>query len=333
MVTSQNLDSRAAEPRKRARSAEALRQLRRALGERRDGGLQAAYGDARWRTLWLRLVFALLELALPITQVVAFAGEVNQRIRQQGLAKASTESANRLGLECEFVFSEAAQRALTTLPVIVYGNHPTIMTPFLLAAAAGRDDMRFFIVDYALRLIPSLGEYVLPLRTPPVRILVEWRRGGIKRVISRRLARLFMEHEDRATARQANCRSLAEGVRHLEEGGCIVIFPGGGGHHVGKWYPGIARLVENVRGHPEAPDVFLLPMHEDGGSEAQIYEGLRHLNRGTSSKHRTGFSARVRFAEPRRLQDFVPPETSCDQIIRKLEADYAATFPRLRTVP
>jgi len=279
----------------------------------------------------LRVALALLERMLPITQIMEFAGEMTRRMRQQGLVAACTVSAARLGLECEFDLSDYAQKVLGAESVIVYGNHPTILTPFLVASAAGRDDMRFFIVDYVIRLIPSFGKYALPLRVPAVRARVEWRRGGIKRVISRRLARVFVSREARVDARQANQRALSDGVRHLEQGGCVVIFPGGGGREVERWYPGIGRLVEEVRGHRQAHDVFLLPMHEDTRSEAHVYGAFRRLARGTSSRAGHRLHVRVRFAEPKRLQEFIPPDASCDEIIRKLQADYEATYPRRQT--
>ncbi len=290
-----------------------------------------AYADARWRTRGFRLALALVDHVLPITQIIAFAGEVNWRVREQGLAEACTASACRLGLDCEFVMSEAARKVLSTSPVIVYGNHPTVLTPLLVSAAACRNDVRLFMVDHVRRLIPSLGKYMLPLEVPAERDGVEWHRGGLVRLVSRRVARVVMKGGDRAEAKQANRQALADGVRHLEQGGCIVIFPGGGGRDERSWYPGIGQVAGGIRANPEAPDVFLLPLHEDSRSETFFYRGLRRLGGGSTAVSRPALvRVRVRFAEPRRLQELVSPEASCDEITRKLQADYEATFPRAR---
>ncbi len=324
-------DARAPQPERRIRSREALRCVRDAFAECGDGDLQAAYADARWRTRGLRLGLALVDRVLPITLLIEFSGEVNQRVREQGLAEACAASTHRLGLDCEYVMSEATRKVLETSPVFVYGNHPTVLTPFLVVAAARRNDVRLFMVDYVRRLVPSVGEYLLPLELSAERDRVEWHRGGIVRVVSRRLARVVMKGQDRAEAKRVNQQALADGVRYLEQGGCVAIFPGGGGRDERRWYPGIGQVARDLRLNSEAPDIFLLPVHEEVQSESHVYRGLRRLSGRAPVVSGNLVPVRVRFAEPRRLRELVPSDADRDEITRRLQADYEAAFPRART--
>jgi hypothetical protein len=317
---------RAPRPRGHISSRQAIRRVRDAFAERKDGGLQAAYADARSRTRGLRVVLALADRVLPITKIIQFAGEVSQGIREDGLANACAAGVRRLGLDCEFVMSEATRQVLATSPVIMYGNHPTVLTPFLVAAAVRRADVRLFMHGYACRLIPSLGEYVLPLNPPVERDWVEWRRGGLARVVARRLARVAERSRNRGEAKRANRQALAAGVRHVEQGGCVVIFPGGGGRRELAWYPGIGHVAREVRRTPDASDVFLLPVHEEAVSEAQVRRGLRRLG---ASERLVGASSqvRMRFSEPRRLSELVDAAESPETIALCLQRDYEKNFP------
>lgn len=312
----------------RVSSREAIRRVRAALVACQDGELQAAYADARWRTRGFRMALALADRVVPITEMIGFAGELSRRIGEDGLAEACAASARRLGLDCEFAMSETTRQVLSTSPVIVYGNHPTVLTPFLVAAAVDRTDVRLFMQDYVCRLVPRLEEYVLPLEPPIERDWVEWRRGGLVRVVARRLARVVERSHDREEARQSNRRALEMGVRFVEQGGCIVIFPGGGGRREPSWYPGIGHMAKELRGGACASDVFLVPAFEDAVSEAHVHRGFRRLR---VSERVTGAPSRVRVqvAEPRRLSELVDAAESPATIASCLRRDYEREFPPL----
>jgi hypothetical protein len=122
-------------PRWRVSSRQAVRRVRRAYAEGEEGGLQAAYADVRWRTRGMRPLLALADRMYPITELIELAGEMDRRIREDGLSDACAAGVERLGLDCDVVMSEATREVLATAPVIVYGNHPTLLTPFLIGPA------------------------------------------------------------------------------------------------------------------------------------------------------------------------------------------------------
>lgn len=298
-------------------SRRAFGRVREAFAGCRDGEFAAAYADARWRTVGLRAALSLVDRVLPMTPMVQFVDEVSRLIRERGLAEGCAAGVRRLGLDCEFVLSKDAASALRASPVLVYGNHPTVLTPFLLAAAARREDVRLLMLAYVRCLIPSIGPYLLPLQPRSDRDWVEYRRGGLSRVVARRLARAVFKSREGEAAKLANLQSLREGARHVARGGCTAIFPGGGGRDEATWYPGVGQIARELRASSGAREVFLLPAFEEARSEAHVYAGLRRLG-----AEREPERVRVRFGEPRRLVDLVDAGDDAWAVTARLQADF-----------
>ena len=315
----------------RVSSRQAFRRVRCAYAEGKEGGLQEAYADVRWRTRAIRPLLALADRLYPVTELIEFAGEIGQRIRDDGLSMACAAGAERLGLDCEFVMSDQTREILATSPVIVYGNHPTMLTPFLVGAAVKRSDVRFFMMSYVGRLIPGLGKYMLPLEHSSQHSWREWRRGGNRRVVAHWLTQILEKGRGPVDAKPSNRQTLGRGARHVRCGGCVVIFPSGGGRKDRNWYSGIGQVARQLVGDREAPDVFLVPMREENSSNDHVYCGLRGLKESTVSEKGRLPRIRIRFAEARRLRDLVNPDASAWQIASVLQADYEAMFPRKRT--
>jgi hypothetical protein len=316
---------------RRLSSRQAVRRVRRAYTAARTGGLQVAYADVRWRTRAIRPLLALADRLYPMTEAVHFAGEMDQRIRDDGLAAACSSGVERLGLDCEFVMSDATRSVLASRPVIVYGNHPTLLTPFLIGAAVRRPDLRFFMMSYVGRLIPELRQYMLPLEISSTRSWREWRRGGNRRVVAHWLTQVLEKGRGPVDAKPSNRQTLGRGAQHVCGGGCVVIFPSGGGRRDRAWYPGIGQLALQLAGNPEAPDVFLVSMREEGSSNEHVYRGLRSLKQSESCDKPELPRIRIRFDEARPLRDCVDPDATAHQIASALQADYEATFPQKRT--
>jgi hypothetical protein len=312
----------------RISSRQALRRVRRAYAAGEEGALQAAYEDVRWRTRLFRAVLAMIERIYPMSGFVHFAGEVDRGIRADGLALTCRGAIDRLGLQCRFRISNSARDVLVHRPVIIYGNHPTLFTPFLIAAAVDRADLRFFMLSYVGRLVPSLRRYMLPLEASRPRRWMEWRRGGTRRMIAHWITETLEKDRVREAPKMSNRKRLEQGIEHLRQGGCVVIFPSGGGRGNPAWYPGIGVLAKALSERPEASDVFLLPMHEGESSNRHVYMSFRRLRDGTPSQHGEGLSPMtLRFAEPIRLGDLVRPDETPSQTAARLHAHYDSLFP------
>jgi hypothetical protein len=314
----------------RVSSRQAVRRVQQAYAEAEHGGLQAAYADVRWRTRVLRSCLALADRLYPVTEAIHFAGEMDERIRKDGLPEACRGGAERLRLDCEYVMSDATREILTSSRVIIYGNHPTLLTPFLVGAAARRADLRYFMMSYVGQLIPSLRQYMLPLELSSPSGWREWRRGGNRRMVAHWLTQVLEKGRKPVDPKPANRQSLGRGAQHVHDGGCVVIFPSGGGRKDRAWYPGIGQLAQQLARDPAAPDVYLVPMREEGSSNDHVYRSLRGLGDGAPAAGPRLSPIRVRFAEPRRLKDFVSPDASRGEITRRLQADYEEGFPPSR---
>jgi len=314
----------------RLSSRQAVRRVRRAYARGETGGLQVAYADVRWRTRAIRPLLALADRVYPMTEAVHFAGEMDRRIRGDGLHDACLAGVERLGLDCDFVMTDETREILTTGSVVVYGNHPTLLTPFLIGAAVERTDVRFFMMSYVGNLIPGLKEYMLPLEHSSSRSWCEWRRGGNRRVVAHWLTQILEKGREPVDAKPSNRQVLGRGAQHVRDGGCVVIFPSGGGRKDRSWYPGIGHVARQLAADPEAPDVFLVPMCEEGSSNDHVYRSFRGLEESGAGD--VGLPPiRVRCAKPRRLRELVDREASPHEIARALQADYEMTFPRKRT--
>jgi hypothetical protein len=109
------------------------------------------------------------------------------------------------------------------------------------------------------------------------------------------------------------------------EGGCAVIFPGGGGRDEHAWYPGIGQVALDVLTRGKTLNVFLLPIHEEAESEAHVYTALRR--RGAERSRAMRIPVRIRYAEPRPLSDVIQRPASREEVTERLQRDYEATFP------
>ncbi len=308
-------------------SRRALRRVRKAYVRGGEGALEMAFADVRWRTRGFRALLAAIERFYPMSGIVRFAGEVDRGIRGWGLSTGCRVAADRLGLPYEFEVPEATREVLARSPAIVYGNHPTLFTPFLLGAAIDRPDLRFFMLSYVGRLIPALRAYMLPLESSAPRRLTEWRRGGTRRMIAYWLTSLLERGRTHEEPKSVNQRRLMQGVEHVRKGGCVVIFPNGGGQRDTHWYPGIGVVIAALA-RDGGDRVALVPMREEGSTNHHVYASFRHAGRPHPSGSLPDLSPiRIRFGQPARLGELASPESTPEEIIARLHAHYETVFP------
>lgn len=308
-------------------SRRALRRVRKAYVRGGEGALEMAFADVRWRTRGFRALLAAVERFYPMSGIVRFAGEVDRGIRGWGLSTGCRAAAERLGLPYEFEMPEATREVLARSPAIVYGNHPTLFTPFLLGAAIDRPDLRFFMLSYVGRLIPALRTYMLPLESSAPRRLTEWRRGGTRRMIAYWLTGLLERGRTREEPKSANQRRLMQGVDHVRGGGCVVIFPNGGGRRDTPWYPGIG-VVAAALARGGGDRVALVPMREEGSTNHHVYASFRYAGRPHSPAEKPDLTPiRIRFGKPVPLSELAGPESTPAEIVARLRAHYGTVFP------
>ncbi|MCX6093399.1 MAG: hypothetical protein NTY63_01045 [Candidatus Bipolaricaulota bacterium] len=296
------------------------RSLSRLRSAYRHGGLPAVREEHlrnAERSAAYRRASSAIERLCPMAALLHLGSELERALCRESLPDAALSLLSRLPDWWEIPMLESARGPLQRSPLLVFGNHPSMLTPFLLAAALERDDLRILAHRYVTTLVPSMTPYVLPLE--PTHLVSARRRGlaspahALSVSALRRLDGLVDEEE----ARRVNRAALDEGVRHVLAGGALAIFPNGGREN-GRWYPGLGRLVDSLR----ASDALLVPVREAGSSNRRVYRLLR------GRRHRAPLREPIRFyvGEPIPMRRLVlPSDAGAGEIVAMLQSVYERT--------
>ena len=222
-----------------------------------------------YRTLW-----KLVDLASPVSALLSLAESFNRRIGEVGLSAAANEMIDTLGFRWEKHLPETEMEILATAPLLIYGNHPSMLTPFLIAAALNRSDLRIIALSYVAKLIPSLEAYLFPLHASQRRTLQGRSRSGGAHALSLSLIYRLDGQLNPEVARDRNRVSLNRATEHILGGGATVIFPGGGGKETRGWFPGIGNIVANLAQTPEADTIYLVAVRVSASSNSRVYSML-----------------------------------------------------------
>jgi hypothetical protein len=303
----------------------ALAGLRSAYTEGGTDDLLAAYDGAPEVSSLLRLVFPILERVYPVRAFLQLSSKLDRLIAEHGLHVACQRLLESLSLPWECELSTACRDVARSAPVIFYGNHPSMVTPFLVAASVDRPDLRYFSTSYVCRLVPSFGDISYRMELPLTRSWTEWRRGGFNRVLAYRLVSLLHAVPDADEAKRINRRGLQDGAEHVRRGGCVMICPGGGGKRDRHWYPGIGILVKALANCPASKPVYMIPVRETNCTNKRVYA---HLLRGPIARAKCSVLYRrpihIVFSDPVPLSDVAPSKASVGQVVDRLRAYYEA---------
>ncbi len=262
-----------------------LSRLRRAYQQGGLGAVRDEHARTTERSAAYRHMGSVIEGICPVRDLLRLCVQLDDALAGATLTAAATEILSRLPDRWEIPIAQNARGLLRDRPLLVYGNHPSMLTPFFVAAALERDDLRILAHRYVTTLVPRMTDYVLPLEPT---YLVSSRRGGIANP-AHALSLSALRRLDRTTdldeARRANHAALEEGVRHVLAGGALAIFPDGG-REGSRWYPGIGRLVAALRDS----ETLLVPVHESGSSNSRIYRALRRRRRTAARRSPIRFS-------------------------------------------
>lgn len=283
------------------------------------GGLRAV-GDehvraAEWSVTYRR-IGSLIEGVCPVRGLLRLCADLDDALAGASLPEAATAVLSRLPDRWETPVADGARDLLRDRPLLVYGNHPSMLTPFLVAAALERDDIKILAHRYVTTLVPGMKDYVLPLE--PTHRVSSRRRGLMNpaHALSLSALRRLDQTAGLDEAREANRAALDAGVRHVLAGGALVIFPDGG-REGGRWYPGLGRLAVALQGS----GALLVPVHEGGSSNRRIYSALRRG--GRRLRHDP---IRFSIGEPMPIQRLaLPTDVEPLEVVRLLESLYQHT--------
>lgn len=290
--------------------------------------MRAEYMRARRRPLSAP-VLLLFQALYPMEEFVQIPPELDRRIAEEGLAQASRWLLDTYIRAWRAEVPEAAREALASGPVLVYGDHLSLLTPFLVAAAVDRPDLRIISVEYVHHFLPSYAPYSLPVSTPSAG-LQGWTWADLRGLLESKLLEIVTGWRP-ARARERNRESLRAGALHLRQGGCVLIAPAGGPIRARPWYSGIGYIVAGALGGGTAPSLRLLPYQELHLSPHRVNVCLR---RGPVARFERQVlyrrPATIRFAEPVPAQEVVPEGATPEETTQHLEAHYRKLFPKER---
>jgi len=323
--------SRAVEGRKNARRSfrEAFHELRRAYQREDAGTVLAAFDEARATSLGFRFITGALERFYPVRAFLSVASEVfDPALGALGLHQGCRELLDAASVEWEAALSDEHAETLRTAPVLFCSNHPSLLTPFLVAATIEREDLRFLSTNYVRRLLPNLQPYSFAFEVPLTRSWTEWRRGGLRRVLVYRLLSLLHRVPPPEAAKEVNRRGLEDGIAHLVEGGSVLIAPGGGGKRDRRWFSGIGILVCQALESAGADPIYLVPVLEENCTNQRIYA---HLMRGPIARAKRALMhrrpVRITFGTPKPLGEIIAPGATTQEAVDAARSYYDRQFP------
>ncbi len=283
------------------------------------------YGALAERGLggWLRLFNRLY----PLQSLLDVSYELERRIATEGLARASRWLLDT-GIETwHSELSPQTRRVLAAEPVILYGNHPSLLTPFLVSAHVEREDYRIVAASFLEKFLPSLGRYAISVELP----LNQWGRqllqGGLQRLVVVYWATRLRPLPPRPAARERNRAAIEEATAHVRAGGALLIAPTGWSRSDRRWYPGLGRIVCGLAQKPAQRPVYLVPYREEGTSDRLVRRLLEARARGEPHRRGTGTPGpRVRFGRPVPLAEVATGEEPVADLVEGLRRAYGELF-------
>jgi len=264
----------------------------------------------------------------PVRRFLSFAARLEASIATHGLHAGCQDFFKQLSIPWNCDLPVSVRKIAEEEPVIFFGNHPSLFTPFLTAASVNRPDFRMFSTKYVCNLLPTIGKASFPMEVPLTRSWTEWRRSGWQRAVVYQLIALVHSMPTQEEIRAGNRASLLEGAEYIRQGGSAIICPGGGGKAKDrKWYAGIGSLVKQLQKAPGDRPVYLLPFREENCSNKRIYA---HIQNGPVSRFKNAVvyrgPIRIRFAAPILIEDVGKPDFTVQQIVDLLKAYYESLF-------
>lgn len=270
-----------------------------------------------------------IEWIYPVHRIFTLAAELNRRTTDDGLAAASRWLLDTWVPGWQLRLPPQTTEILSSYSVVIYGNHPSLLTPFLVAASAERPDLKI-ISDASLeKLLPGYAHYSLPVALPLDRWWDQFRRGGLPRVTLILLLSRVVSAAPCEKAKETNRRAVADATEHVRSGKALLVAPGGWGRRSRPWHLGIGRIVKDLSSCSGDARPFLISFHEENSSDGRI-RALLGTGPWASLKRRFVYRrpVTIRFGRPTALSKLACLPEGIPDLVRILEQRYHAEFPR-----
>jgi hypothetical protein len=253
-----------------------------------------------------RAMAKLVDRICPVSHILDWSVRLDQLIAQHGLPKASAALFEELSVPLEVRIPAGEEHILRTAPLLLYGRHPSVLTPFTMAAALGRSDLRILVAGFLSNWFPASLPFVFP-------VFVAHRRMWHDVVGSRPSHALALavlcgldESPPPPVARARNRVMLSHVVNHVRAGGSSLIFPGGSAPRDRRWFPGIGVLAKELAETEAESPVYLAPFHVENDSNARSYGAISAGRVGSArGASRNQKPVLVRFERPVPVQNVI----------------------------
>lgn len=242
-----------------------MARIRRIIAELKtsfaDSGIEALHQThllAMKSSLRYRFLCWLVEFTYPITAVLDIAKSLDRYMGELGVAGGSMAALSILSISRQVEFPKQGEDVIKTCPVVVFGQHSSILTPFLVAASLDRPDLKMLSASYIAKLGPHIASSIYPILSPVPTFRNAGRKGIVPRISGWLTSRLESTVE-KDVAKEQNRASLIQSAEHVRNGGALLVAPDACDSRV-KWRHGIGHLIAHIAGISEAECItYLVP--------------------------------------------------------------------------
>jgi|SRR3989344_722233 len=187
--------------------------------------------------------------------------DLERNIPKYGLNFQSKKLLNKLKLDT-YVYSDISNKNFQDRKgLLVYGiNHNAFFEPIILLSLLNQKNIKLVIYRFYFFLGKNFQKYALPVIS----------NAHIKRDIFNPKKRFDIGHRfhkreglESEEIKIINQNSLKNASKTLENGGIVIIFPGGAGDELKKWGIGLSKIIIDINKN-KRNDISLLPVYFSG---------------------------------------------------------------------
>ena len=206
--------------------------------------MRQTHAVAMKNSLPYRLLCGLVDFVFPATALLDSAADLDRHMGELGVASGSKAVLRSLPMSWLAEFPRRGEDVIKTCPVVVFGEHGSILTPFLVAASLDRPDLKMLGVSYVAKLGPNIARSMYPVLLPTPTFRSAGRMGILPRISGWLTSRLESP-VDKDVARAQNRTSLIQAAEHVGSGAALLIAPDSRDPGA-EWHRGIGLLVAHL---------------------------------------------------------------------------------------
>jgi len=233
-------------------------ELRASLAEGGIEAMAATHEAALRSSLSYRLFFGSLSLLYPAGPLLDLLKGLDRQVEVSGFDGALSAVLDLLPASWCVTFPPRGEDEIRSHPIVVFGRHGSILTPFLVAMALERPDLKMIGASYVAQLGPNIADRVFAVHLSIPSLRRAARRGILLRFGAWLVAKLDTPIP-RDIARERNRTALTQAGEHVLDGGALLVAPDARNPKA-AWRTGIGWLIERLAQSERAKaEVLLVP--------------------------------------------------------------------------